>query len=225
MGTTHGQHEARPPGTNDRPSPGESLDNLAARAAAGDPSAEKLLFSTLRERFLPLAKQRVQEEDHEDIVQDALRVVVARYRERPSAEGILPWSLVVLRNVIGNYYQRRSRNIRHESLDDRDDIEAEFATRHALSPDVFDDSREVIERVTGAIARLSSERPTCGTIFRRILESLELGGGPRKISGRAMAGVREDHPDMSSGSFYVTLHRCRLRLREILRELEEEVAP
>lgn len=224
LGTTREDGTAGRPSPDELSAPALPLDDLASRALAGDPSSERALFGALRERFLSLAKQRVQRDDQEDVVQDALRVVLARYGTRPSAVGILPWSLMVLRNVIGNYYQRRSREeARLVSLDDRE--ESREGTVPLTSPSVDIDLSCANDRVTAAISLLSRERPKCGAIFRHILESLAEGGRPREVSRIAMQRVRADHPEMSAGSFYVALHRCRSRLQEILRGLEEGEGP
>ena len=87
--------------------PDSSLDGLCAAALARDARAEAALFATLRERFLAVAKRRVREDDLEDLVQDALRIVHQKHGQRQPGPGILVWSLAVLRNVIGNYYQAK----------------------------------------------------------------------------------------------------------------------
>lgn len=195
--------------------PEESLDRLVERALAAERDADEALFSNLRVRFLAIAKRRVREDDWEDVVQEALRIVKTRYGEKHPRVGILPWSLTVLRNVIGNYYQSRSRNAAREELSE--DALAS-AARDADESEI--DAGRLANRIGEAVGELLERNKRCGMIFKRILESLQEGAGAREIPGLALERVREDHPQMSSATFYVTLHRCRARLRKILDEIE-----
>lgn len=192
-------------------SQGLSLDLLASLAVGGDPAAESRLFLQLRERFLAIAKRRVREADCEEVIQDALHIALAKYRGRASTSGTLPWSLAVLRNVIGNYYQRQRTHGRHAPLDEK--IAAgDLDPLSALLAD------ERVARMARSLERLAAERPRCAELFRRILESLAAGGTPAEVSRRALARMAEVWPDATANALYVTLHRCRGRLREMLRE-------
>lgn len=196
-----------------------SLDALSRQALAGDTRAEAVLYKGLRVRFLALAKRRVRQDSVEDVVQDALSIVHQKHREREKGRGILVWSLTVLRNVIGNYYQAKERRTRREVQ--VEDLELFTTAREpgaaaAWDTKVVSSEEEVAERIQDAVAVLAIRHPRCGMIFRHILESLDLGGGPREISQRALAWVRQDEPEMTAGTFYTALHRCRAHLREIL---------
>jgi DNA-directed RNA polymerase specialized sigma24 family protein len=199
-------------------SQGLSLDLLASRAAGGDPAAESRLFLQLRERFLAIAKRRVREGDCEEVVQDALHIALAKYRGRAGTSGTLPWSLAVLRNVIGNYYQRQKARGRHEPLDD--ELTANGAPGRSGDLDPLDAllAEERVARVARAMERLAGERPRCGELFRRILECLAADGTPAEVSKRALARMAKVCPEATANAIYVMLHRCRARLREILRE-------
>ncbi len=202
--------------------PAVSLDALATRALAGDRQAEEALFSTLRERFLAIAKRRVRGEEIEDVVQDALRVVHGKYAGRATKVAILPWSLVVLRHVIGNYYQRERRR-RRTMAGDLEEVGA-GALQEAAPPwtDPLGEVQmsDLIQRVVQAMDLLDRSYPRCGALMRRLLESFARGGTPREISSRALEMARPDFPGLTPGNLYVTLHRCRARLRELLERLE-----
>lgn len=185
-----------------------SLDELAAAAVAGDTAAESALFSYLHVRFSQIAKRRVRRDDLDDLVQESLRIVTERFRDREDQRRTLPFSLAVLRNVIGNYYQRRKTSDRGEVLDER---------RHGF---FLATTEDVSDRVKQALNRLASEAPRCERIFRRILESLAEGGGAREVSGRAFENLLADGEEISRSAYYVALHRCRERLRGILAEME-----
>ena len=202
-------------------SPG--LDALALRAGDGDAAAESALFRDLRVRFLSIAKRRVHEDSLEDVVQDALRVVHEKYRMRESGAGMLIWSLAVLRNVIGNWYQAKERRGRRRAEVDLQLVPAPpSSSPEAALLDGPGGAGELGVRLEAAIAELAGRHPRCAAIFHHILESLALGGGPREISGRALERMREEEPDLSRGGFYTALHRCRARLRALLDATEED---
>jgi DNA-directed RNA polymerase specialized sigma24 family protein len=187
-----------------------SLDLLATHAREGDAAAESRMLGILRERFLALAKRRVRDEDREDVTQDALGIVLAKYRGRESARGTLPWSLAVLRHVIGNHYQRRGARAGHEPIDEQ------LAARDTVDPLDPLLAEERVARVRRAMERLAAEHPRCGRLMGRVLESLAAGGTPAETSRRTMAGLAEAFPGTTPNAIYVMLHRCRARLRRIL---------
>lgn len=195
-----------------------SLDILRTRALAGDKHAESALFAELRVRFLTVTKHRVQPDHLEDVVQETLGVVLRKYGDLAPDRGILVWSLAVLRNVIGNHYQsRRRHNAQTVQVEDWRKVPTA-----ALVTDPVDGlaADETAARLEAAITELARTAPRCGTIFARLLESMEQGGGPRDISTRAMALVQTEIPDLTRNSFYVALHRCRARLRNLLQRME-----
>ncbi|MBU8870873.1 MAG: hypothetical protein KOO60_08455 [Gemmatimonadales bacterium] len=187
--------------------PANSLDELATGWLAGDHSAETQLFENLRVRFLGIAKRRVQQDHLEDVVQDALQIVLRKGGEQHRTENVLVWSLTILRNVIGNHYQSRRR-------------ETERMVTGETILDNLADSAEGPDQIHGAgsqlamaLADLAERFPRCGRIFAGILASQELGGGPREVSQRALEFVQREDPEMTRGGFYTALHRCRSQLR------------
>ncbi len=194
-----------------------SLDTLSERSLAGDPRAESALFESLRVRFLPIAKRRVQVDHAEDLVQDTLKIVFDRYGERNEGQGILVWGLTVLRNVIGNYYQAKDRE--RKRLTFVEDLPAEAACEVDFLADA--ELAQTRENLMGAIASLAERFPRCGAIFHHLLTSLEYGGSPNEVSTRTLKRVQQDNPDMNRGKFYTALHRCRAQLRDILARMEK----
>ena len=196
------------------------LDDLAAAALAGDGAAEKSLYRSLGERFLALAKRRVREDDAEDVAQEALAIVLAKQGARSPGQGILVWSLAVLRNVIGNYYQAKEREGRRmihpgdmEKLPGAVEAPAEeWGARLA--------AEEETARIRRGVAILGREDGRCGSIFRVILAGLAAGDELAEAGRRAFEKVRDRFPDMNRGAFYVALHRCRSRLRRVLEAMD-----
>lgn len=195
-----------------------SLDAKRERALAGDRAAEAALFEDLRVRFLILGKRRVRPDHVEDVVHEALGVVLRKYRDLPSDRGLLVWSMTVLRNVIGNHYQARRRDgDRTTRLDDWDDVAVGQLDDDPLGHLAAD---EAADRLEAAIDELARTSPRCGIIFARLLESVEQGGSPREVSARTLALVQAALPDLSRNAFYVSLHRCRAQLRAVLNRQE-----
>jgi DNA-directed RNA polymerase specialized sigma24 family protein len=194
------------------------LDTLRHRALDGDERALADLFEDLRVRFLAIAKRRVQPDHVEDVVHEALGVVLSKYGALPRDRNILLWSLTVLRNVIGNHYQSRRRD--HDRTVQVEDWRTVPAASLATDPMADLAGGESAELLQQAITDLARRSPRCGTIFAHILGSVEAGGGPREISQRALELVQRELPDMSRNTFYVALHRCRAQLRGLLDRME-----
>jgi len=192
------------------PESAASLELLAEHAVAGDARAESELFTRLGVSLRQVAKRRVPEDDLEDLVQEALTIAHGKYRDRHAPTGLLPWSFAVLRNVIGNYYQARRRREGHEEF--RDEIHAAAVTPEPGSLE----QRELQGLLVRAIHRLGLDHPRCESIFRSILDALAEGGSSREISAQVWDSVRGEEPGLTRGAFYVVLHRCRGRLRELL---------
>jgi Sigma-70 region 2 len=187
-----------------------TLDDLAAAWLGGDSRSETLLFENLRVRFLGIAKRRVQQDHLEDLVQDALQIVLRKAREQHRAENILVWSLTILRNVIGNHYQARRRET--ERMVTGENILDNVADTTA-GPDPLPETAAQLEQ---ALTTLAERFPRCGQIFAGILASLENGGGQREVSQRALESVQRRTPELTRGGFYTALHRCRSQLRALL---------
>jgi DNA-directed RNA polymerase specialized sigma24 family protein len=196
-----------------------SLDALRQRALAGDRTAEAALFADLRARFLVLARRRVQPDHAEDVVQQALGIVLQKYRRLPPERGILVWSLTILRNVVGNHYQDRRRSA-DQIVRVADWCRLAECRRAARDPFDRVATAEDVARIEAAIAELARSAPRCGTVFDCLRRSIEQGGAPREVSARALVMVQAELPGLTRNAFYVSLHRCRARLRAILDRLE-----
>jgi len=190
------------------------LDDLASLARSGDRRAEEGLFDYLRVSFLAVAKRRVRQDDLEDVVQDALRVILDKYREREE-RGLLSWSFAVLRNVIGNHYQKRAVLDRGLPLEATPDA---GATEPGLAGDWTEeiDSNRLLGQVLKGIEILARAHPRCGSLFARVLAIQ----GLRDLPGAGRGGPVPGFEEMTRGALYVALHRCRARLRAILAEME-----
>ena len=186
-----------------------TLDELSAAAIAGDEKAGAVLFEKLRVRFLAIAKRRVREDDVEDLVQDALRIVIQKQGDRNRFPGVLVWSLTILRNVIGNYYQAKRRE------GERMLFTGEIASY--AGPAGEERGRafiETVEQIAHAISLVGKNDNRCVRLLRAVLAAVagENGGGA-PTGSELTENARRLFPDLSRNAFYVALHRCRARLR------------
>ncbi len=169
------------------------------------PPLDPTWLSLLRQRFAEIAARRVPEDMVEDLVHDALGIVLAKGPAEAFRQGRsdppLRWSFNVLRNVIGNWYQKRRH---HETVDDHE--------LHDGRPDALA-SLTTAERalsIRAAVDELRRSRPDCADW----LWSMAQG---------AKAGVLAASARMEQAAFYRKIYRCRKLLAEIL--LRKGVTP
>jgi hypothetical protein len=99
-----------------------------SHGSQGNPAMEHSLpahvdLKKLREIFAAVAKRRIRNEvDAEEIVQEALATVLEKSAAQEYEKSFLQWAFGVLRNKIGNYYQKRDRRIAHEGELDADEM-------------------------------------------------------------------------------------------------------
>jgi RNA polymerase sigma factor (sigma-70 family) len=152
----------------------------------------------LRKQLLRLAARRVDPEHVEDVVQDALRVVIEK---APTAQPELAWCFQVLRHTIGNHYRREQTRRRWVEQDPEGEKLAQAAAPSLLEAM---DAQETARLFEEAIVELGGPEDNCRRYLGRLLE----GASPQQV---ARAG------GLDAAVFYRRLYRCRQRLREILR--------
>jgi DNA-directed RNA polymerase specialized sigma24 family protein len=156
-------------------------------------------LAQLRRRFVEIAARRVPESAVEDVVHDALGIVLAKgaavAREHGQKEPPLRWSFTVLRNVIGNYYQKRRS---HEAIDNHD------LPGSAPSPLAALTSAERLRTIRGAVDELATTKPDCARWLWAMAEG-------------AKAGQLARGAHLEEAAFYRRIYRCRQALAEILK--------
>jgi RNA polymerase sigma factor (sigma-70 family) len=160
--------------------------------------------SDLRRRFVELTRRRVPEAEVEDLVQEAMATILARSAEIEEAKLVegkppLAWCFVVLRNTIGNYYQRRERWGSRATEDATEQLVGPGTPAEAL------ERKELRELIRQALDRMRSGDPQCWGF----LERLGNGMKPRRIAEEA--GLEES-------VLYRRLYRCRQKFRRLLEE-------
>lgn len=160
----------------------------------------------LRRQLLSVALRRVGPADVEDIVQEALAIIHERGEPRPG-EGPLPpmaWCFQVLRNVVGNHYQRQ--RTRAEHLEPGVEPEQAPVAAGGRTPLEALEDRELGRFLEGALERMAQEDPRCHGYLRATAEGLR----PRELAARE---------GLAEAALYRRLYRCRQKLRERLVEL------
>lgn len=168
-------------------------------------------FDLLRQRFLQVARHRVPADVVEDVVQEALTVIHRKLGDRPGdaeRSSPLPYCFQVLRNVIGNHYQRE--RIRRAAGDPSRPEFAQFRETGAGSPLLTPlDALERAERIDllrAAVEELAAEDQGCGAYLRALLED-STPPAPSPVAG---------DPAPNRSTLYVRQFRCREKLRRIL---------
>jgi RNA polymerase sigma factor (sigma-70 family) len=167
---------------------------------------ERWLFD-LRARFVSVARRRVEADAVEDVVQEAMRIVVERGVRGPGAEPVagrpvLAWCFQVLRNAIGNHYQRqRARRARWAAPEEAQRIADAAGT--PLDACVAEDAARHVRRALDSMRISDAE---CARRLVRIADGVPPGTLARE------EGVEE-------AAFYRRLYRCREKLRARLATL------
>ena len=108
-----------------------TLNSLHSLARDGDQSAEGRLFQGLTESFRIFSQQRIwNEQDCEEIVQDSLTAIAAKYRAIDFEISFAAWAYRVLENNILNYLRSSTR--RQRRLEKLTEMEKQ---KTSVSPD------------------------------------------------------------------------------------------
>ena len=160
-------------------------------------------LALLRERFLAVTRRRVPAESVEDIVQDALRIVIEKGAANldGDVEGspAIAWCFQVLRHCIGNHYQREGTRARFHAAED---VGAAVAAPGPTPMEALE-QEELGRLVRDALADLARDDSRCG----RYLSALAEERSPASLA------LEEGIP---GDSFYRRVYRCRQKLRALL---------
>ena len=158
----------------------------------------------LRARFIEVARRRVSGEAVEDVVQDALTIVYRKQGHATEDPAALAWSFLVLRNVIGNHYQKEKTRRRASGSAPSFDGEWGNGPNGGIAPTPLESLErvEVARLLHDAVHDLGRSDPHCGRQFRRML-----GSEP---------AVDEPDAEVRDSTHYVRHFRCREKLRKIL---------
>lgn len=168
------------------------------------PVGREAWLASVRARFLDVARRRVPTDAAEDLVQDALRILIEKGVDRPGATGpggapALAFAFAVLRNVIGNHYQKERVRRRTNAAES----EGSSAPDPAPQPLESLESDDAVRTVNQCLAAMAESDGACARYLRRLVEGLS----PRDLA-------REE--GLAEAVLYRRVYRCRLKLREQL---------
>jgi RNA polymerase sigma factor (sigma-70 family) len=111
-----------------------TINKLHDLAREGDHTAEGRLFNSLSESFRLFVQHRIwNKQDSEEIIQDALAAIAAKYRGIDFNISFAAWAYKVLENKILHYYRsKRCRESRFAQTEDGEDR----AVSQAANPDL-----------------------------------------------------------------------------------------
>lgn len=167
-----------------------------------DPEREKF-FSRMRERFLSVAKKRIVGASCEDVVQEAMMILMRKIDEVRGEKHLLPFAFQILRNCLGNYYQktRRERQVI--------DFNADVSTATRDEPTRNDEWAELVSR---AMQHLERDHAKCAGLIRAVLRSAPVSELKQLLN-------------TDEANVYRTLYRCRMRLKTILTDVMQVRLP
>ena len=175
----------------------EFADRLT-QARQGQREAREEIFYFLRARFLSLAKLRVLEEDAQEVVQETMIVVEKHLSEFETVENLLAFTNAVMRNKIGNFYQKRDRRKVYEAQEN-----------NIPDPIYYMDGEleaaELERLVWKAVDQLCQKNPRCREILVGLCQGLSASDLSEKFQ-------------VSRSNIDSRVFRCRQALRKILKE-------
>jgi DNA-directed RNA polymerase specialized sigma24 family protein len=162
-------------------------------------------FEQLRHRFVAVARRRVPAEAVEDVVQEALAVVFEKGIKIPASgpvEGLPPlaWCFQVLRNVLGNFYQKartRAGTTSDAEVDTLDAADGRPTPLESLQ------SKEAASLIRDGLRELARIDEVCCRYLQRLLDGL----APADLAAEE---------DIGAAVLYRRVYRCRGKLRDIL---------
>ncbi len=170
------------------------MNYLFLKAQNGDKTAEDKIFKFLFVRFCYLAKQRVGEGACEDIAQDACLTILEKYPSLNGSVQFEPWAYQVLRNKIGNYYQKLASEANYIINDGKI---VEFAHPKVTNPNLRMHILDCLRKIHKANPR-----------YYQVLTLVSEGYKTEEISEKLQ---------IKPNNLYVILNRSRKLLRDCLK--------
>jgi RNA polymerase sigma factor (sigma-70 family) len=175
-----------------------SINELYNQACTGDKSAETELFKKLTDRFWVFAHRKVWDKaDAEEIVQNALSIVVSEYRQIEFSTSFSAWAHKVIENKFLAYIQtKRRRSGRDVPLENADFLTDNWTPDPTLKMRLLDCFKQV-----GRASRR----------YARILNLHHLGFDRVEVCEKL---------GMTTAHSYVVMSRARAMLKECLEKGE-----
>jgi len=123
-----------------------AISQLWIKAKNGDSKAENEVFAYLFVRFKRFAKRKIKEkEDAKDLAQDAIIVVLQKYKTMTFTTGFEAWAYGILKNKIGNYLQKEEK--RRKNVVDSSFIEKSTKDSNIMDPNLVRLITECLKKI------------------------------------------------------------------------------
>jgi RNA polymerase sigma factor (sigma-70 family) len=170
------------------------INTLHKSVASGDGASEEQLFQHLHVSFRLLAQHRVwNEEDSEEVVQDALMTISAKYKDIVFETSFAAWAYKVLNNKILDYV--KAKKVKQGAMEK---ISEQSSTATPPNPDP-----ELKSRLLSCLKRLCR----ANSRHARVLNLHYHGYGTGEICEKL---------ELKPNNFYVMLSRARSMLEHCL---------
>jgi len=171
-----------------------TINTLHRAAQNGDSNAEGALFALLSARFRYFAEHKIESrDDAEEIVQEALKTILDKYRDIEFTTSFAAWAYKVLDNKILAYFRRSTvQRERMKGSTDADETPVMTVEETALERQLL----ECLRKLHAANRR-----------HARVLNLHYLGFTVEEICRRV---------DVTRNNLYSLLHRARARLADCL---------
>ena len=180
------------------------IDRLYDSLRNGDTETFSEVLAPFRERILRLAKQRLGEQEAEDIVQETLSALWEKRRSVQTSDHLLPFLFQILRHKIGNVYLRNQRN--QDGRTAQEDLGKRSRNPEETDPGRRFEAHELQRILQQAIDRCARENLLWGRVLQLLREE------------RSRKEIQGDLGNISLTALDMRIHRARKRLREILKE-------
>lgn len=171
------------------------INELYKQVVGGEGTFEERLFKELTARFRVFLQQRIADvQAREDLMQDVLATVAAKYRREEIERSFAAWAYRILENKLREYYRTK--------VSERNRLNRLQAIRP--SPDVTNPNPVLRSRLLKCLGEISRANTRYARVLVRIYQGYEVEEICRQMR-------------LSRNNCYSLLYRARLRLRECLR--------
>jgi RNA polymerase sigma factor (sigma-70 family) len=161
-------------------------------------------LSLLRSRIVRLAKQRLQGEDVEDVIQQTLSTFWEKRKTISKPEHLLPFLFSILRNKLGDTYRRTER--RKQKLAARQKSLDSIENPNSSRPEHLYEGKELERILKEAIEICAAENRLWGKVLQLLKE------------GRSREEIHKELGDIPLATVYTRIHRARQHLIKILKD-------
>jgi len=161
------------------------------------PDQRNQVLAKLRERILAYAASHIGRDAAEDLAQETLMLLEEKYAHVERIEELVPLSLQIVRFKMVSLRRKTARRGEYDAVPVTDIQLPDLGA----SPASLAERRELMERLTAAIAQL-------GERCRRLLAL--------KLQGRSFAEIQKKMGAATLNTVYTWDHRCRKHLLELM---------